>query len=166
VKPDEHDRCVDDALKAADTSIRELMKLDDADRRGLPPPALGWCASRDIETRSALRDIHTAVRYLSDQVRVARGPLMVPEGAKVEHVLLGGTSAGPALMLDAERIHWLGADPDRLEDVRGRMLNEGEDLRAAVDFLMMPAAHQRRGLNAAGETETNAELVERERSSR
>jgi len=38
-------------------------------------------------------------------------------------------------MTDTERLDWLDEDNGRLEDVRGRMNNEGEDLRTAIDAL-------------------------------
>lgn len=37
--------------------------------------------------------------------------------------------------LDKERLDWFDADPSRLEDVRGRINNEGGTVRAAVDWL-------------------------------
>jgi hypothetical protein len=38
--------------------------------------------------------------------------------------------------LDTERLDWLDADSDRLEDVRGYMNNEDCGVRAAIDALM------------------------------
>lgn len=38
-------------------------------------------------------------------------------------------------MTDTERLDWLGADNTRLEDVRGRMDNENETIREAIDAL-------------------------------
>jgi len=37
-------------------------------------------------------------------------------------------------MTDQERLDWLEADSDRLEDVRGRVNNEGVSVRAAIDW--------------------------------
>lgn len=37
---------------------------------------------------------------------------------------------------DAERLDWLDADNERLEDVRGRMNDEDENIREAIDALM------------------------------
>lgn len=38
-------------------------------------------------------------------------------------------------MTDTERLNWLDEDVTRLEDVRGRMNNENEDIRDAIDRL-------------------------------
>lgn len=38
-------------------------------------------------------------------------------------------------MTDTERLDWLDADNTRLEDVRGRMDNENETIREAIDAL-------------------------------
>lgn len=37
---------------------------------------------------------------------------------------------------DAIRIDWIDDDPSRLEDVRGRVNNEGGTVREAIDWLM------------------------------
>lgn len=37
---------------------------------------------------------------------------------------------------DTERLDWLDADNDRLEDVRNYMNNEGVSVREAIDSLM------------------------------
>ncbi len=37
---------------------------------------------------------------------------------------------------DKDRLDWLDYDSDRLEDVRGRVNNESETLREAIDWLM------------------------------
>jgi hypothetical protein len=42
-------------------------------------------------------------------------------------------------MTDQERIAWLEADPSRLEDVRGRINNEGGTVREAIDYFAEPA---------------------------
>lgn len=39
-------------------------------------------------------------------------------------------------MTDTERLDWLDADNTRLEDVRGRMNNENETVREAIDALV------------------------------
>lgn len=39
-------------------------------------------------------------------------------------------------MTDMERLDWLDSDVDRLADVRGRMLNEDETVREAIDALI------------------------------
>lgn len=38
-------------------------------------------------------------------------------------------------MTDTERLDWLEVDNTRLEDVRGRMNNEDETIREAIDAL-------------------------------
>lgn len=38
-------------------------------------------------------------------------------------------------MTDTERLDWLAQDSTRLEDVRGRMENEEEGIREAIDWL-------------------------------
>lgn len=38
-------------------------------------------------------------------------------------------------MSDSDRLDWLEADESRLEDVRGRVNNEGASIREAIDWL-------------------------------
>jgi hypothetical protein len=40
------------------------------------------------------------------------------------------------MMMDTERLDWLGADASRLQDVYWRMQNEDESLREAIDALV------------------------------
>ena len=53
-----------------------------------------------------------------------------PRAEKPVAVDLGGP--------DKERLDWLDADSSRLEDVRGRVNNEGGTVRAAIDWFRSP----------------------------
>jgi len=37
---------------------------------------------------------------------------------------------------DPERLDWLAANPDRLQDVYSRLLDEDDTLREAIDYFM------------------------------
>jgi len=50
--------------------------------------------------------------------------------------VMGVTTIRSSRLTDSDRIDWLASNPERLEEIYWRLLNEGDTMREAIDYFV------------------------------